>query len=367
MTVADLEREIAQYLTLKDFDALRLVLAAAASHELEGDPVWLIIVGPASSAKTEFINLLQEVPKVRHLSSLTPKTLASGFEKKGIETSFLARLEDSILTLKDLTTVLEMDRNERKAVLAQLREVYDGRFDMSWGTGKYYNWTGRVTLIAGVTPVIDRYYAVMASLGPRFLFVRPQSVEREAVARMALGRSMDAEGRKQLAEKAAEFFAGLTQEPVVPEAQFDVLAPLADFISRARSEVERDSRTREIESPPEPEYPARVAKQLHILARGLARIENRAETNQDDMRRLIRVGIDTIPPKRRVLLQALLTEPKTVAQIADANPEFSESTVRRTAEDLKALGLVSYNEVTSKWALTDLAGIMQDAGTVVAA
>lgn len=366
MIITDLEREIAHFLTLKDFDALRLVLAAAASHELDGDPVWLIIVGPASSAKTEFINLLQEVPKVKHLSSLTPKTLASGFEKKGAETSFLSRLIDSILTLKDLTTVLEMDRNERKAVLAQLREVYDGRFDMSWGTGKYYNWEGRVTLIAGVTPVIDRYYAVMASLGPRFLFVRPQSVERDAVARKALGHSMDSAGRKQLAEKTAEFFAGLTQVPEVPESQFDVLAPLADFVSRARSEVERDARTREIESPPEPEYPARVAKQLHILARGLARIENRAETNMEDMRRVIRVGLDTIPPKRRVLLQALLKEPKKIAEIAAAHPEFSESAVRRTAEDLRALGLVNYIEASERWELSELAGIMQDGGTVCA-
>jgi hypothetical protein len=363
VTIDALEREIARYLTLKDFDALRLVLAAAASHELDGDPVWLIIVGPASSAKTEFINLLQEVPKVKHLSSLTPKTLASGFEKRGAETSFLARLEDSILTLKDLTTVLEMDRNERKAVLAQLREVYDGRYDQSWGTGKYFHWKGRVTLIAGVTPVIDRYHAVMASLGPRFLFVRPQGAGRESVARKALEAAVDPISRGALAERAAEFFAGLATIPIVPTEQFDVLAPLADFVSRARSDVERDSRTREIDAMPEPEYPARVAKQLHILARGLARIEQRAETNSDDMRRLVRVGLDTIPPLRRAVLEGL-ERPKTLAQVADGYGGCSESTIRRTAEDLQALGLV--REVGERWERSELAGVMQLVGTGVA-
>lgn len=345
MTLSDIETAISSYLTIRDFDALRLVLATAASHVLPGDPVWLIIVGPPSSAKTEFINLLRYAEGVKHLSSLTPRTLASGFEGSGgRETSFLARLEDSILAIKDLTTILEMDRNARKEVLAQLREVYDGKFDMGWGTGKYFQWEGKVTLIAGVTPVIHKYWGVMSTLGPRFLFVSPVTADRSEVALRALMNADAEDVRGETAKLVAVWLRGLSKvNPKVPESQHPAIVQIADLVTRGRTAVDRDARTREVEWQAEPEMPARVAKQLHKLARGLARIEERTETTEEDLRRLRRVGMDTLPPLRREILEHLTAGEKTLEGLMES-VKLGESTVRRTVEELKLLGLIEHRE-----------------------
>jgi hypothetical protein len=330
------------YLLIEDPDVLRVTLATAASHNLPGDPVWLVLIGPSSSAKTEIINLLQDTPKVVHLSSLTPKTLASGLNEKGRgETSLLNSLTDAVLTLKDLTTVLEMNLDARKEIFAQLREVYDGRYDATWGTGKRFHWKGKVTLIAGVTPALDRYHSVLASLGPRFLFIRLRPADRLAIARKALENAVESDTRGKLAIETALYLKSLPlDDPTVSEPQLELIGNLADFVSRARSTVERDNRSREIERAPEAEGPGRLAKQFHKLARGLARVAGRTAVDAEDIRRLLRVGVDSLPPARWAVLRAL-TEPRTVTEMKlVAGNEHSESSLRRATEELEALGLI---------------------------
>jgi hypothetical protein len=87
--------------------------------------------------------------------------------------------------------VLSMKADRRAVVMAQLREVYDGRFDKAFGTGKEVNWTGRVGLVAGVTEAIDKEHAAMAQLGPRFILFRMRQADRSAVAMRALQNSQD--------------------------------------------------------------------------------------------------------------------------------------------------------------------------------
>ena len=123
------------------------------------------------------------------LSELTSKTFASGLETHGENPSLLHRLTNEVLVLKDLTTVLEMYQEERQAILAQLREIYDGRFDKAWGTGKELHWQGRLGFLAGVTPIIDSYHSVLSVLGERFVLFRNASatVRRALEDLQALG------------------------------------------------------------------------------------------------------------------------------------------------------------------------------------
>src|SRR5438093_1404221 len=86
----------------------------------------------------------------------------------------------------DLYKPLEGQRDERQKILAQLREIYDGRFDQAWGTGKELHWQGRLGFIAGVTQAIDKHQAAMAILGERFIAFRPIMPDRREMARYAL-------------------------------------------------------------------------------------------------------------------------------------------------------------------------------------
>ena len=147
------------FLLLSDPDVLPIMLGAFAAHRFGGTPVWLLIVAPPSGTETELLRALWSTTGVYPLSELTSKTFASGLETHGEGPSLLHRLTNEVLVLRDLTTVLEMYQEERQAILVQLREIYDRRFDKAWGTGKELHWQGRLGFLAGVTRIIDSYYA----------------------------------------------------------------------------------------------------------------------------------------------------------------------------------------------------------------
>lgn len=353
-----LQQRHGRYLLLRDADVLQVLLGAVAAHRLDGEPSWLLIVGPPSGAKTDLLGLLTGASGVQFLSDLTDKTLASGWAGDGDrdDPSLLARLKNGILVFKDFTTVLEMRREQRAAVLAQLREIYDGRFDKSWGTGKSLNWRGRISLLAGVTPVIDKHYAVMSVLGQRFMLLRPRQPNRLRSGLRAL-RNCSADGARRhgdLAREVTAFLAALpTEKPRVSELCHDMITHLADLTTRARSAVERDGRTRELDYVPEPEMPARFARQLLSLARGISLVNGHKDVTDGDMASVRRVALDSIPTARRAILREVSGQVSlTVADLA-RNVSFSESLVRRSLEDMKALGVVARNSRTGieRWSI----------------
>ena len=84
--------------------------------------------------------------------------------------------------------MLSMGHDARAATLAALREVYDGSWTRLLGTGggKVLKWEGKVGLLAGCTPTIDRHHAVMAAMGERFVLYRLPAVDPAKQARAAL-------------------------------------------------------------------------------------------------------------------------------------------------------------------------------------
>jgi hypothetical protein len=71
---------------------------------------------------------------------------------------------NAVFMAKDFTTVLSMRREKRAAILGQLREIHDGRFRRDFGTGVTKIWCGRITIIAAVTPALDRHYSNLNQL-----------------------------------------------------------------------------------------------------------------------------------------------------------------------------------------------------------
>jgi hypothetical protein len=340
---AALQRKYHEYLLSDDHDVLPILLGTVAAHRLDGEPSWLLIVGPPSGAKTDLLSLLSGVQDVLPLSDLTDKTLASGLTPdKGDDPSLLSRLSNAVMVFKDFTTVLEMRREQRAAVLAQLREIYDGRFDKSWGTGKELHWQGRLSVLAGVTSVIDRHYAVMNVLGQRFMLLRPEQPDRQDAGLRALENCSEdgRQARDDLAADVRTFLADLpTERPVESEADRIAVVNLADFTTKARSTVERGGYSRELDYVPASEMPGRFARQLLSLGRGIALVHGRSAIAAEDMARVRRVALDSIPTARRAVLQELARAPRTVARVTSA-VRFSDTLVRRTLEDLKALDLI---------------------------
>jgi DeoR-like helix-turn-helix domain len=129
----------------------------------------------------------------------------------------------------------------------------------------------------------------------------------------------------------------------VPECLEKRLIHLADFVTRCRSGIVRDGYRAELIYAPEPEMPMRFVKQLFELLRGVVLVLGRQEAAAEDMDRVARVALDSIPAVRRMVLREIAeVEPgtylKTTAIAQQA--QYSTATVRRALEDLQALGVM---------------------------
>lgn len=349
--LADVERSYQALLRVPDLDGLdglRAVIGTvAANRQLDQDPVWLLVVAPPSSGKTEIVEACKKLPDVHPAATLTEASLLSGTPKKehakGATGGLLRQMgRFGILLHKDFGSVLSMHRDSRSQVLAALREVYDGSWDRPVGVdgGKVLHWQGKAGLVAGCTPTIDRHHGVMSQMGDRFLLYRLPAVSRAAQLRQSLSRRGVADLRHQLAEAVTDFFDGLDPEREpreLAEEDIDRLEALALFATAARSAVERDGFSRDIELVPDLEAPARMGSQLRALLDGLDVIGlPRAEA----WRVVSKAALDSVPALRLSALKALHgTDWQTTTEVELAIG-YPNKTTRRTLEDLTAHQLV---------------------------
>jgi len=155
------------------------------------------------------------------LSAVAPRAHEKEVPKKDkapdAKGGLLREIDDfGIVSLKDFGGILSMNRDSQVAVLAALREIYDGSWDRHVGAdgGRSLHWEGKVGLIGGCTPAIDRAYSVMGTLGERFAFYRLPELDeagKRAQAEKALAHAgRELEMRRELAEAVLGLFTGLT-------------------------------------------------------------------------------------------------------------------------------------------------------------
>jgi hypothetical protein len=336
-----------RWLHLPDPTPLYAVLGTVAANRLEGDAVWLLLVGPPGGGKSELLGALTALPDVHPAATLTEAALLSGAPKRehaaDAKGGLLRAIGDfGIVVCKDFGSVLSMNRDARAAVLAALREVYDGSWTRHVGTdgGRTLSWSGKVGLIGGCTPTIDRHHAVMGAMGERFLLLRLPDVEPDAQAREALAHAgHERTMRSQLAQAVLGLLGGtLPREPRArSDEETERLVALSTLVVRARSAVERDGHTREIELVPGAEAPTRLAITLDRLLAGLDAIGLERERAWHVV---ARVALDSVPALRLALLRALEGRERADTNELAGAVRHPASTTRRALEDLVAHGLV---------------------------
>ena len=77
-----LNKMVNDYLLLADPHIVAVVCGALAAHRFKSDPLWLMLVGPPSSAKTELLEGAAGIDSIFRLSDLTPNTFLSGATRK---------------------------------------------------------------------------------------------------------------------------------------------------------------------------------------------------------------------------------------------------------------------------------------------
>jgi hypothetical protein len=266
-TLNDLKTLVENNLLLDNYTIVDVLTAAVIANRFPTDPLWLLIVGPPSSAKTELLNGIEVLPETFFLSDLTKSTLISGKE----DSSLLPKLDKKIIVMKDFTTILSKKPDDLKIIMSQLREVYDGKLSKGFGTGKVEKWNGHIGFIGACTAAYDRHYGVIGQMGERFLLYRMKNKDDLKTGLMALdGFGNENTMRKDLQEAFKRFILQFKKIDVSVKKPSDDLrykiVSLATFCGQGRCPVHRDRYTKEVTYLPDAEGTPRLTKQLYHLA-----------------------------------------------------------------------------------------------------
>jgi len=345
-----------KWLHMDDTAPVLAVAATIVTNLTDGDPVWLLVVGPPSGGKTEILSSAAGLPYIVPAATITEAALLSGTSSKERATDatggLLRQIGDfGIMLAKDFTSVLSQNRDTAKSAMAAMREIYDGSWDRPVGSdgGKVLHWHGKCGFIGGVTPSYDRYGSIVNALGDRYLLLRLPDVDAEKQVAAAM-RSTEQEKamRVELAAAMTGLIAGANRDLVyAPLTDDDItrLQDLAIFTARARTAVERDGYTKELLVIPQPEGPARLVKALRRVYGGMVAIGADDDTRWDLLRR---IAVDCLPAMRTPLLRELLEypDPRRTADIAAAVGMVTK-TAHRTLDDLGLLKIAVRTKQTS--------------------
>jgi hypothetical protein len=334
-----------------DLDALDAVMAAAAVADLDGDPLWLLLVSGSGNAKTETAQALQgagahivsTIASQGALLSATAKRERSADASGGL----LRQIgEKGVLVIKDVTSILSMGRELRAEVMAALREIYDGRWVRTVGTdgGRTLEWHGRIAVVGAVTTAWDTAHAVIATMGDRFVLLRMDSTkERTCAGRRAIANSgSEDKMRAQLSTAVADVLAGASLSAIeLNHADTDTPLAAADLVTLARTAVELDYRGNVVDAHA-PEMPTRFAKQLTQVVRGGVAV---GMSREAAMRLAIRCARDSIPPMRLAIIDYLAQHPNSFTTDVRRGINKPRTTVDRQLQALHMLGAVDCEEV----------------------
>jgi hypothetical protein len=356
------------FMLLHDRDFIRLTLAVVIGNQISSRrPIWLLLVAPPSSGKTTALNALvglkintkrgEKIEPTCSISDITDKTFASGAIRNDKETSLLYRLPfGGVLMFKDFTSVLSKREEERRGIMAQLREIYDGAYKKIFGTGEEVTWVGKIGAIGGVTEAIYQHLEGMSVMGDRFMLYQVPQPDRIAVLEFKLDQedlgtteSVQMPKAQALVHRYMQQAFDMLEDTKLSlnkEQRKDIIG-IANFCTIARSGVITNEYTREISFVPSPEMPTRMFEQMLSLGATfllMNRIDGKEGVHLDDrdLKTMYKIAYDSIPIQRRIALRYLAKYSEGVDTAALARKtNYPTKVVQGWLEQLNALGVVA--------------------------
>lgn len=361
------KKTVNKYLYLEDDRILDVLLAVyIANQVINTDPVWLLLIASSSNAKTELLRALDGLDDVYFLSEMTEKTFISGDKQpKGQQNpSLLFRITDKILVFKDFTTVLSMYREKRSAIIAQLREIADGKFSKAFGTGEEIAWEGKVGFLGACTHAYFKHHSVINTMGERFLIYRNDNINPIRMGEKAAEMTgKETKFRKKMKKSFHRFCKQFTkiEETVTINIRVrpkidNKIIQLASLVAVARTGVDRDRYKGTLNYTPHPEGPARLVKQLKTMAISLAIVHGKSNITKNIINIVKKIACDAVPELRIEILKFLWDEKaiqdeknylsfqqKKWVRTSDVAIGINKpiNTVKRVLEDLMTLKVVN--------------------------
>ena len=345
-----------RWMHLPNPEVLDVIFGTVLANRLDGDPLWLFVVGPAGCGKTALLMPLSTADEVITTTTLTPTALISGAQRLGsTDPSLIPKLNGKVLVVKDFTTILELRDEPRKEIFGVLRDAYDGRTEKYFGTGLHRVYNSRFGIVAGVTPAIEKLGPSHSVVGERFLkyYMRregPQVRVGEAeIRRRIKNRGKQTRMHDELCAVARDLLTRKMPEelPSLPERVEDAVVGLAQWVALMRGAVARDKYTHRLQHMPTAEIGTRVAGQLLNLATGISVFRGKRAIDGEELAVLTRVARDSSPDILERLVQDLYLhdtcDAKRVCDIA-ARTRIPTDDVHRLLEDAEMLRVVEHQK-----------------------
>jgi hypothetical protein len=341
-----------KWLELDDPEMLDVVFGAVLANRMDVDPLWLFVVGPPGSGKSEMLMSLSDCPMVQCSTGITPHSLISGMNTGGGDPSLLPKLMGRTWVVKDFTTVLSMNQTARDEIFSVLRDAYDGKIEKVFGNGLVRKYEGRFGVVAGVTAKIDGVSAQNVVLGERFIRWRLKPKGRVLVGAKVVMRALDnlcdetrmRDELRKTARRILDRKVSREQYPDIPRWFKSRVVELAQWVASMRGVVERDrfsGSTGIISSKPSTEVATRLAKQFCTLGLGIGVYRGLAELDEAVYSAVASVGRDTCPDRAEEIIRVLyvMGGKGSTRDVAEES-RFPYDTARWVLQDLDLLGVV---------------------------
>lgn len=147
-------------------DTFAAMVAVTFAVKLGSLPLWMHVIGPASSGKTTLITALEGAYNLTYsVSKFTG--MFSGFVAKK-DPGMIPKVNGRCMLIKDLTPLLSSP--EFVKIMGELRDIYDGRATAHYGNEMAYDYPNvNFGIISCVTEKIFDYQNNMSAVGERFL------------------------------------------------------------------------------------------------------------------------------------------------------------------------------------------------------
>jgi hypothetical protein len=330
--------------------AMLNMLATITSTESVGDQVWMQIQGAAASGKSSLCEMLS-TNKKRVLANSTMTGLFSGYktDNDGEEDhGLVAKAKNKCLIIKDGDTLLS--NKDKDKVLGQLRDIYDRVSRIHYGNAVSRNYEGHnMSMILCGTTALRQLDA--SELGARFLVTEIPMLEEDEEYEIAMrvahraDREMafKADGKIETRDgpemvKAKRLTGGYVEHLCLNAQELlgnvymsdgakHVCATVGMFVAmlRARPSIKQNETAQR-------ELCFRLVSQMVRLSKCLAAVLSKDDVDDDIVRRITHVAMDTARGRTLEIVKLLRYPPGGGGRMEGMSTEAIATRLRRDEE-----------------------------------
>ena len=327
------------------------------------NPFALVLVDVPSAGKTIAINFFAEIEGLTYATDkFTPASFVSNsanIKKKDLkDIDLLPRLRYKMFLIRDLATLFSKRDDDLNECLGTLTRVLDGEgFNADTGVHGQRHYTGEYLfmILAGSTPISPRVWRMMGSLGSRLFFLNMNSKDKTDEELVHQLTTTAYKEKEKVCRKITQDFL-LTlwhkhQEGVDwnkdadPRELLLIIAKCAGLLAKLRGVIQvwkekNDDGVEYGHTVPVIEKPDRINQLFYNLCRGHALVCGRTQINEEDLRLIIELAIDSAPTIRAKLFRLLI---ENGGQLKTSDVEkylhCSKPTALKEMETLRILGV----------------------------